>query len=96
MRRQTDSSKEILYSAKRLFAKSLMYITFCLGLGLSVIDVTAAIPQAITESKFVSGVVIDKKLGETIPGVAVAIWQEGRLVKGASTDIDGTLISPNP
>lgn len=96
MRRQTDSSKEILYSAKRLFAKSLMYITFCLGLGLSVIDVTAAIPQAITESKFVSGVVIDKKLGETIPGVAVAIWQEGRLVKGASTDIDGNFSIPKP
>lgn len=96
MRRQTDSSKEILYSAKRLFAKSLMYITFCLGLGLSVIDVTAAIPQAITESKFVSGVVIDKKLGETIPGVAVAIWQEGRLVKGASTDIDGNFNIPKP
>ena len=36
--------------------------------------------QAQTDSKFVSGVVMDKKLGETIPGVAVAIWQNGQLV----------------
>lgn len=52
--------------------------------------------QAQTDSKFVSGVVMDKKLGETIPGVAVAIWQNGQLVKGVSTDLDGNFNLAKP
>ena len=74
----------------------LCYALLGSSLTLYAVPIEMSLPQAETESKFVSGVVIDKKIGETIPGVAVAIWQDGRLVKGASTDIDGNFSIPKP
>lgn len=37
----------------------------------------------------VAGTVIDKKTGEALPGVTVAIWQDGKIVNGIATNMDG-------
>lgn len=36
-----------------------------------------------------TGVIVDAKTHETLPGVTVAIWQGGSIVKGTTTDLDG-------
>lgn len=95
MKKLTDSLRWNVRSAIRMFA-TLMLCSLCNGMIIHAAEVVAALPQSATDSKFISGVVIDKKIGETIPGVAVAIWQEGRLVKGASTDFDGNFNIPKP
>ena len=52
-----------------------------------------AVPSFANEAKDgstqVSGVVIDKKTKEPLIGVNVAIWKDGKIVVGTSTDIDG-------
>ena len=52
-----------------------------------------AVPSFASEAKDgssqVSGVVIDKKTKEPLIGVNVAIWKDGKIVVGTSTDIDG-------
>ncbi len=45
--------------------------------------------QTVSASREWKGVVVDSKTGETIPGVAVVIWQNGRGGSGATTDLDG-------
>lgn len=37
----------------------------------------------------VSGTVIDKKTGETLPGVTIAVWKNKKIVGSTVTDIDG-------
>ena len=51
---------------------------------------------ASDDSKVVSGVVVDKKTGESLIGVSIAIWSGGHLIKGTSTDMDGkfSIVSP--
>ena len=46
--------------------------------------------------KVVTGVVVDKKTGESLMGVSIAIWSGGHLLKGTSTDMDGNfnIVSP--
>ena len=46
--------------------------------------------------KVATGVVVDKKTGEPLISVNVAVWANGRLVTGTSTDFDGKfkIISP--
>ena len=60
-----------------------------------------AVPSFANEAKDgstqVSGVVIDKKTKEPLIGVNVAIWKDGKIVVGTSTDIDGAFhITMNP
>lgn len=52
--------------------------------------------QGEDRAKYVSGEVVDAKTGETLPGVGVAIWQGGNLVKGAASDLDGKFNLPKP
>lgn len=47
-------------------------------------------------AQFATGVVLDAKTGETIPGVAVSLWQGGRIVDGVNTDLDGKFSLPLP
>ena len=48
------------------------------------------------ELRVASGVVVDKKTGEPLISVNVAVWSNGRLLTGTSTDFDGKfkIISP--
>lgn len=52
--------------------------------------------QQADESTLLYGVVVDKKSGEPLIGAAVAIWKDGSMVTGTSTDIEGNfrIISP--
>ena len=43
-----------------------------------------------------TGVVVDKKTGEPLIGVSVAVWSNGRLQTGSSTDFDGKFKIPSP
>lgn len=45
--------------------------------------------QVVVPHKHATGVVIDAKTKETLPGAAVAVWQGGSIVKGGTTDLDG-------
>ena len=54
-------------------------------------------PQSQNEPvKHVQGVVMDVKMGESMPGVAVSIWQHGKIVNGATSDLDGKFNIPAP
>lgn len=55
-----------------------------------------SVQQADENSKYATGVVLDAHTGESMPGVAVSIWQGGRIVKGASTNLDGQFTLPLP
>ena len=48
------------------------------------------------ELRVASGVVVDKKTGEPLISVSVAVWSNGRLLTGTSTDFEGRfkIISP--
>ena len=48
------------------------------------------------ETTLVYGTVVDKKSGEPLLGAAVAIWNDGSMITGTSTDIEGhfRIISP--
>ena len=48
------------------------------------------------ETTLVYGTVVDKKSGEPLLGAAVAIWNDGSMITGTSTDIEGNfrIISP--
>lgn len=52
--------------------------------------------QQADESTLLYGVVVDKKSGEPLIGAAVAIWKDGSMITGTSTDIEGNfrIISP--
>ena len=60
-----------------------------LGMPLPATASPVAVLQNDTPSKFATGVVVDKRTGETMPGAAVAVWQGGHIVKGVTTDLDG-------
>ena len=47
-------------------------------------------------ANYVKGVVVDKKTGETIPGVSVAIMQGGNIARGATADLNGKYNIPYP
>ena len=46
--------------------------------------------------KVATGVVVDKKTGEPLIGVSVAVWANGRLLTGTSTDFDGKFKITSP
>ena len=46
--------------------------------------------------KAASGTVVDKKTGEPLIGVSVAVWANGRLQTGTSTDFDGKFKITSP
>ena len=48
------------------------------------------------EFKVASGTVVDKKTGEPLIGVTVAVWSNGRLQTGTSTDFDGKFKITSP
>ena len=48
------------------------------------------------EFKVASGTVVDKKTGEPLIGVTVAVWSNGRLQTGTSTDFDGNFKISSP
>ena len=48
------------------------------------------------EFKVASGTVVDKKTGEPLIGVTVAVWSNGRLQTGTSTDFDGKFRISSP
>ena len=47
-----------------------------LGMPLPATASPVAVLQNDTPSKFATGVVVDKRTGETMPGAAVAVWQQ--------------------
>ena len=55
-----------------------------------------AVSSEHDELRVASGVVVDKKTGEPLISVNVAVWAGGRLVTGTSTDFEGNfkIISP--
>ena len=71
------------------------------GLLLMLLFATPALASSAKDGdKVVSGVVIDKKTKEPMIGVNVAIWKDGEIAVGTSTDFDGAfhlaLASPSP
>ena len=57
---------------------------------LMLLLVTPALASSAKDGdKVVSGVVIDKKTKEPMIGVNVAIWKDGEIAVGTSTDFDG-------
>lgn len=62
----------------------------CSGISVHAMEALASVPQQDeTVSKFINGSVIDKKTGETLIGVSVAVFQQGSLSGGTATDLDG-------
>ena len=60
------------------------------GLLLMLLFATPALASSAKDGdKVVSGVVIDKKTKEPMIGVNVAIWKDGEIAVGTSTDFDG-------
>ena len=52
--------------------------------------------QEQDDIKAASGTVVDKKTGEPLIGVTVAVWSNGRLQTGTSTDFDGKFKITSP
>lgn len=48
------------------------------------------------EDVVVNGIVVDKKSGEPLVGAAVAIWNDGKMIIGTSTDIEGRFRITSP
>ncbi|MDE5551237.1 MAG: SusC/RagA family TonB-linked outer membrane protein, partial [Bacteroidaceae bacterium] len=62
----------------------------CGGVSVHAMEALASVPQQDeTVSKFISGSIIDKKTGETLIGVSVAVFQQGSLSGGTTTNLDG-------
>lgn len=66
------------------------------GMYLHAAGVVEQAGQAAALSGMAKGVVLDAKTGETMPGVAVAVWQGGHIVKSVTTDLDGKFDLPLP
>lgn len=50
---------------------------------------TAGIAASIQAEATLTGTVVDKKTGETLIGVSVALWKNDAIVGGTTTDMDG-------
>ena len=53
-------------------------------------------PATQDDFRVATGVVVDKKTGEPLIGVSVAVWSNGRLQTGSSTDFDCKFKIPSP
>lgn len=51
---------------------------------------TSQQPETTTETPFITGVVVDKSSGETLPGVTISAWQSGKLIYSTFSSEDGT------
>ncbi len=62
----------------------------CSGVSVHAMEALASVPQQDeTVSKFINGTIFDKKTGETLIGVSVAVFQQDSLSGGTVTDLDG-------
>lgn len=74
-----------------------LLLSACLCLMLPPLSAKAAMPQAAvgTAATAVAGTVTDTN-GDPLGGVTVAIWQNGKMVGGTSTDAEGRFSIANP
>jgi hypothetical protein len=67
--------------------------TFVSKICCTILMLLSAFPALASEAgdanKEVSGVVVDKKTKEPLIGVNVAIWKDGNIETGVTTDFDG-------
>lgn len=74
--------------------------TFIGRLCCMLLTLMLALPTLANESgdgnAVVSGIVVDKKTKEPLIGVNVAIWKDGSITTGVSTDFDGAFSIPLP
>ena len=68
------------------------------GAARASVPLQAVVAQADANAgaKTIKGVVVDARTGESLPGVSVALWQGGALMKGTATDIDGNFTMALP
>ena len=52
-------------------------------------DTAGQQPTAPAEARYITGRVVDKTSGETLPGVTVSIWQNNKLISSVFSDEDG-------
>lgn len=96
MKKQSGCRGNSAFWNRTFFAGLLFGAVLWNGTDALAMEVPLDMLQNETASQFVTGVVVDAKTGETIPGVAVSVYQGGHLVKGASTDLDGKFSIPKP
>ena len=78
-----------------LLALLLVAVMVLMPVGALAVSGNSA-PATQDDFRVATGVVVDKKTGEPLIGVSVAVWSNGRLQTGSSTDFDGKFKISSP
>lgn len=83
--------EDFLHPAAKLFFGVLIVSALSTPLSPVFASGNGYMAQAVNDDVkgVVAGTVVDRKTGELLPGVTIAIWQNGELVTGTSTSTDG-------